>query len=167
MPKSSRRRNIRAVLIRAATPGDIPSIQWLEQQAENAAHWTDREYEALFASDAPARIALVAYDEVGSGGVPIHGFLIAQCALGDWEIENVVVAPARRRSGVGTNLIQQLLLRARKQGATSVLLEVRESNGAARRLYENSGFSEHGQRKNYYKEPSEDAILLKIFIAAS
>jgi ribosomal-protein-alanine N-acetyltransferase len=155
------------VLIRAATPGDIPSIRWLEQQAENAAHWTDREYEALFAPDAPARIALVAYDEVGSGVVPIHGFLIAQCALGDWEIENVVVATARRRHGVGTNLIQQLLLQARKHGATSVLLEVRESNRAARRLYENSGFSEHGRRKNYYKEPSEDAVLLKIFIAVS
>lgn len=155
------------MLIRAATPGDIPSIRALEQQDENAAHWTDREYEALFAPDAPARIALVAYGEVGSGVVPIHGFIIAHCALGDWEIENVVVAPARRRRGVATNLIQQLLLRARNQGATSVLLEVRESNLAARRLYEKLGFSEQGRRKNYYKQPPEDAHVLKIFVAVS
>ena len=155
------------MFIRAATPGDIPSIRALEQQAENAAHWAEREYEALFAPDAPARIALVAYGEVGSGVVPIHGFLIAQCALGDWEIENVVVAPAQRRRDVGTNLIQQLLLRARKQGATSMLLEVRESNVAARRLYEKLGFSVRGRRKNYYKQPSEDALVLQIFVAIS
>ena len=167
MLRSSRRVHIKAVLIRAATPGDIPSIRSLEQQAENAAHWTDREYEALFAPDAPARIALVACDEVGSGVVPIHGFLVAQCVLDDWEIENVVVAPARRRHGVGTKLIQQLLLRARNQGATSVLLDVRESNLAARRLYEKLGFNTQGSRKNYYKEPLENALVLKVFVAIS
>jgi [ribosomal protein S18]-alanine N-acetyltransferase len=162
-----RRRNSRAVLIRPANDDDVPSIRALELQAENAAHWAEREYEALFAPDAPARIALVAYDEAGSGVVPIHGFLIAQCALGGWEIENVVVTPARRRCGIGTSLIQQLLLRARKQGATSVLLEVRESNRAARRLYEKIGFSEQGRRRDYYKEPLEDALVLRIFVAAS
>jgi [ribosomal protein S18]-alanine N-acetyltransferase len=155
------------VLIRPANDDDVPSIRALELQAENAAHWAEREYEALFAPDAPARIALVAYDEAGSGVVPIHGFLIAQCALGGWEIENVVVTPARRRCGIGTSLIQQLLLRARKQGATSVLLEVRESNRAARRLYEKIGFSEQGRRRDYYKEPLEDALVLRIFVAAS
>ena len=139
----------------------------LEQQTESAAHWSEREYDALFAPDSPARIALLAADDVRSDVVRIHGFVIARCALSDWEIENVVVALAERRRGVGTKLIQQLLLRARNQGATSVLLEVRESNLVARRLYEKLGFSEQGSRKTYYKEPTEDALVLQIFIAVS
>ena len=167
MPNSSQRRNIKAVLIRPATPDDLTSIRALEQQAESAAHWSEREYGALFAPDAPARIALVAQDEAGSGVAPIHGFVIARCTLDDWEIENVVVARAQRQLGVGTNLIQHLLSRAREEGATSVLLEVRESNLAARRLYGNVGFSEQGRRKKYYSEPTEDAIVLQIFIAVS
>lgn len=161
MPRSSRRRNAKALLIRPATPDNVPSIRALEQQAEGAAHWAEREYDALFAPEAPSRIALVALDEDGSGAGPIHGFVIAQCALDDWEIENVVVSHSQRRLGIGTTLIQQLLVRARNQGATSVLLEVRESNLAARRLYERLGFSEEGRRKRYYKEPTEDALMLK------
>jgi len=47
-----------------------------------------------------------------------------------------------------------------------VLLEVRESNLAARKLYEKLGFSEEGRRSNYYHEPREDAMLLRTSIAA-
>jgi len=75
------------------------------------------------------------------------------------------VAPEQRRSGIGTRLIQEVLLRAEAGGATSVLLEVRESNFAARRLYEKLGFSEKGRRNDYYRDPQEDALLLQIFLA--
>jgi [ribosomal protein S18]-alanine N-acetyltransferase len=54
---------------------------------------------------------------------------------------------------------------ARESGITSVLLEVRPSNTAARRLYEKMGFSEAGRRPAYYREPQEDALLLKISIS--
>jgi len=147
------------VLIRRATPDDALSIRGLEQQAESAAHWAEREYGALFAPDAPARIALVAVDETHIGQA--RGFAIARCALDAWEIENVVVAREFRRLGVGTKLIQELIRRAHAAGATSVLLEVRESNLAARKLYEKLGFSEQGRRSNYYHEPREDALLLR------
>ena len=151
------------MLIRAANPGDVPSIRALERQAETAAHWAEREYDALFAPDAPARIALVAAEE--SDTTLLHGFVIARCALDDWEIENIVVAREDRRISIGTKLIRELLRRAHVGGATSVLLEVRESNLAARRLYEKLGFSEQGRRSNYYREPAEDALLLRISIA--
>ncbi len=67
-----RRRNIfiaeeeDVVLIRPATPDDVPAIRALEQQAETAAHWAEREYDALFAAGAPPRIALVAIAEAES-----------------------------------------------------------------------------------------------------
>jgi [ribosomal protein S18]-alanine N-acetyltransferase len=148
------------VLIRAATPDDLPAIRALERQVNTAAHWAEREYDALFAADAPARIALVAVDEISP--TQLHGFVIARCAPDDWEIENVAVARERQRLGIATKLIRQAVLRAHTSGATSVLLEVRESNLAARRLYEKLGFSERGRRSNYYRDPQEDALLLQI-----
>lgn len=150
------------MLIRPAIPEDLPSIRALERQADTAAHWAEREYDALFAPDAPARIALVAVNQ--SVAAHIDGFVIARCAADDWEIENVVVAREQQRFGIGTKLIQDVLLRAQASGATSVLLEVRESNLAARRLYERLGFSEKGRRNNYYRDPQEDALLLQIFL---
>jgi ribosomal-protein-alanine N-acetyltransferase len=145
------------VLIRRATPADVPSMRALEQQAETAAHWAEREYDALFAAEAPRRIALVATSEADSA---VLGFAIARCVTAEWEIENVVVVPEKRNRGLGIKIIRELLLQAQSAGATSVLLEVRESNMAARRLYEKLGFSQQGRRGNYYQEPEEDALLL-------
>src|SRR5271165_7434881 len=159
----SQRRSIEAVLIRPAIPGDLPSIRALERQADMAAHWAEREYDALFAADAPLRLALVAVNE--SDAAHIHGFVIARCTPDDWEIENVVVAREAQQLGVGTKLIRELLRRAHAAGVTSVLLEVRESNLAARQLYERLGFSSEGRRRNYYHEPGEDALLLRISVA--
>ncbi len=151
------------VLIRSATADDVPLMRTLEQQSEGAAHWAEREYDALFAPDAPPRIALVATNE--SGATQLYGFVIARCAIDDWEIENVVVAREHRRLDIGTKLMGELLTQAHVGGATSVLLEVRESNLAARRLYEKLGFSQQGLRADYYSEPTEDALLLQISIA--
>ncbi len=149
--------------IRHATPADVPCIRALEQQAETAAHWSAREYEALFASDAPQRVALVATAE--SDLHQPHGFLVARRALDEWEIENVVVAAGQRRQGIGSALVRSFLREAASLGAASALLEVRESNMAARQLYENAGFKQVGRRLGYYSNPPEDALLFKISIA--
>lgn len=138
-------------------------MQAIEQESTTAAHWTTREYDALFAPDAPRRIALIASDDANCNDV--RGFLIARCALDEWEIENVVVAGGQRRRGMATQLVRELLLRAQQAEAQAVLLEVRESNLAARQLYEKAGFMEGGRRKNYYCDPKEDAFLLRISVA--
>jgi ribosomal-protein-alanine N-acetyltransferase len=164
MRKSFPRRSINLVLIRQATPADLPAIRKLEQQAETAAHWAEREYEALFAADAPRRIALVATEEAGAGR--IHGFVIARCVVEEWEIENIVVAIDDRRGGVAGALIGELLQRAARGGAAWVGLEVRKSNTAARQLYEKFGFSEVGCRTGYYRNPLEDGLLLRISVTA-
>ena len=151
------------MLIRRASPDDLPLIRALEQQAETAAHWASREYDALFSPDAPRRVALVAADE--SSAPHLHGFVIARCGVGEWEIENVVVAKEQRQRGLGAALVGALLGLAREAAVTSVLLEVRQSNIAARKLYEKLGFSEIGRRPGYYREPPEDALILKISIS--
>jgi ribosomal-protein-alanine N-acetyltransferase len=151
------------VLIRKATPDDLPFIRALEQKSETAAHWAQREYDALFAPEAPARMALVAADENNSQN--IYGFVIVRCAADEWEIENVVVDGEHRRRGIGAALVGGLLDEARRACTAVVQLEVRESNAAARRLYQSLGFKEVGRRRGYYREPLEDALLLEISIS--
>ena len=145
------------MLIRSATPADISALRALERQAETAAHWAESGYDALFAPEAPHRIALVGEEAPGD----ICGFVIARCGTEEWEIENVVVAPQHRRCGIGDKLVEQILNAAHSAGAIAVLLEVRESNLAARQLYEQLGFAEVGRRSAYYREPVADALLLR------
>ena len=144
------------MLIRPATAADIPTIRVLEQSADTAAHWSARDYDALFAHEAPKRLALVG-EEQGA----ICAFIIAACGPDDWEIENVVVDPAHRHRGIASELIRQIVQRAQAVHATSVLLEVRDSNLAARQLYSQLGFTEIGRRPAYYGTPTEDARLLR------
>ncbi len=149
------------MFLRRATPADIPQMLKLAQQADTAAHWAEREYDALFAPDAPKRIALVAADDEDA-----HAFLIARCEFDEWEIENVVVAAGQRRRGIASQLIAELMRLAGQGRATSVLLEVRESNVAARALYQSLGFAQFARRPHYYQNPPEDALLLKILVSA-
>ena len=135
----------------------------LERQADLTAHWSAREYDALFDRNAPKRIALVAETETPPSN--LQGFLIARCDWEEWELENIVVAADQQRRGVGSALIRELLQRAESAGATSVLLEVRASNFAALRLYQKLGFREDGRRAGYYQHPTEDALLLRRKVA--
>ncbi len=143
--------------IRAAAPGDLPAMMALEQQAATAAHWSGEQYAALFSVADSGRVALVVSDDSG-----IQGFVIAHVVRDEWEIENIAVAGAVRRCGLGTRLLGELLDMARARRATAVFLEVRESNHAARALYEKWAFLESGRRRRYYQDPDEDAILYRI-----
>jgi ribosomal-protein-alanine acetyltransferase len=135
----------------------------LEQQADTAAHWSAAQYGALFAADSQARIAIVAAE--GCDDALTHGFLVARCLPDEWEIENVIVDAESRRRGVGATLVRELLAQARSADVLSVILEVRESNCPAVRLYESIGFRLEGRRRNYYQGPPEDALLYRIKIA--
>jgi [ribosomal protein S18]-alanine N-acetyltransferase len=145
------------LFIRAATTTDLPAMMVLEKRAATAAHWSAEQYGALFRASNPARFALVLQEEAG-----LQGFVIARVVGDDWEIENIAVAGPARRRGLGARLLGELLDLARTRGAGSVFLEVRESNHAARALYEKWAFLESGRRRRYYKDPAEDAILYRI-----
>jgi ribosomal-protein-alanine N-acetyltransferase len=147
------------VEIRHATLADFPRIRALEVQSAAAAHWSAGQYGALFADSAPQRTVLVVQND--HDDVQVIGFVIARCLPGEWEIENIVVAEPYKNRGIGTALVRQLLSEAEGAGATSVILEVRESNAPARRLYESNGFTTEGHRKAYYRDPVEDAILYR------
>jgi ribosomal-protein-alanine N-acetyltransferase len=135
--------------IRSAALNDVPAILAIEQQSPSAAHWTREEYNKLVGSG----VVLVA-EEAGE----LCGFVCAQAVAGEWEMENVVLAAEFLRRGIADELLRELIQRAESEAST-ILLEVRESNLPARRLYEKHGFREVGRRRAYYSEPAEDAIL--------
>jgi [ribosomal protein S18]-alanine N-acetyltransferase len=143
--------------IRPATAADIPAMMQLVNHSATAAHWSRGQYDRVFGEDAPRRLALVIEEEA-----TLHGFLVAHEIAQEWEIENIAIAGAARRRGLGTRLLGEFLKHARSQGGTSVFLEVRESNHAARQLYEKWSFAQNGRRSGYYAQPQEDAILYRL-----
>ena len=76
------------------------------------------------------------------------------------EIMNVAVRKEYRRKGVAGRLMKELLSRAEKRGAARFILEVREGNLPAIRLYESLGFLHAGRRRNFYSDPAEDALIM-------
>jgi ribosomal-protein-alanine acetyltransferase len=136
--------------IRRALLNDIPAIRALEQRSPSAAHWTSVQYEKLVCEG----VILVA-EEAGA----ICGFICAKTVAGEWEIENVAVAAEIRRRGIAGALLRTLIQQAKDESTQTLLLEVRESNTPARRLYEKHAFREVGHRRAYYTNPAEDAIL--------
>ena len=146
-------------LIRPAGPADLSALIALERQVPTAAHWSPTQYEAIFEPGAPSRLCLLADDG------ELKGFLVAQTASPEWELENMVVAPAARRAGLGTLLLRRLLERARQQRALAILLEVRASNSLARAFYESCGFALAGSRPDYYHHPQEDAVIYRCELA--
>jgi ribosomal-protein-alanine N-acetyltransferase len=134
----------------------------LGRQSATAGHWTDDQYRQALQSESTRRLLLV-IDEPSAPEAPtrVQAFLVAQHIPPEWELENIVVAPTARREGLGSRLLQHLLSIARESNSDSVFLEVRESNTAARTLYEQAGFAQTGRRKSYYTNPQEDAVLYR------
>ena len=90
----------------------------------------------------------------------ILGYCSMQTVLDEGDILNVAVTRDRQKEGIGYFLVDSMLMLAAARGIHIVHLEVRESNGPARRLYQRLGFKEDGFRKNYYTEPVENAVLM-------
>jgi len=93
------------------------------------------------------------------------GFLVANFAVDECELENIVVVASERRKGIARELMRALITTAHEHNATRIFLEVRESNIAARVLYRTCGFTVTGVRKSYYRNPDEDAVLYSFEIS--
>ena len=111
------------------------------------------------------RLMLVARDSYASSNREeqrVVAFIASRYTAGELHINNVAVRPEYRRRGIGKALMDAVLKAAASSGAHKALLEVRASNLYAQSLYLRCGFRYTGRRRNYYKEPVEDALLMAL-----
>lgn len=97
-----------------------------------------------------------AFDENGN----LVGYAGMWLSVDEGQITNVAVHPDYRRKGIAHSLVINLVQVCKRKGLASITLEVRESNINAISLYRKLGFLDVGLRKNYYKNPGENALLM-------
>lgn len=91
----------------------------------------------------------------------VLGYVGSQTVLGETDMMNIAIHPDFRKRGIGTALISCLIDTLSNHGSHSLMLEVRASNNPAISVYTKLGFFEVGRRKNYYRNPKEDALILR------
>jgi ribosomal-protein-alanine N-acetyltransferase len=148
------------VSIEGMTEHDLLEVCQIEQLSDLSA-WGWDAYHAELRSGQET-IMLVARVDSAFHGIGISGFIVARLIAGELHVNNVAVRPEFRRSRIGSRLLQATLTSARESGARVAHLEVRAGNEAAQALYGRCGFKFTGRRKNYYREPTEDALLLSL-----
>lgn len=157
--------------VRKAAPKDLLRLVQLLRATSTGAQWSEGQFVKIFESAQASRVMLVVETTAGSEGsrdscASVEGFLVAHLIGAECELENVVVNPTMQRRGLGKTLLEALLKRLQQVGCEAVFLEVRESNCAARGLYEKCGFREIGRRVKYYSQPQEDAVVYRFVEAA-
>jgi len=116
--------------------------------------WSERSIASEL--DNPLSLWLVA-EENGK----VLGYVGSQTVIDESDMMNIAVHPDCRRRGIANALITQLIEGLKKKGSRMLTLEVRTSNTSAISLYSGFGFAQVGLRKNYYRNPKEDALILR------
>lgn len=101
------------------------------------------------------------YWVVAQDGEQVVGYVGSQSSVDESDIMNIAVHPDWRRQGIAEKLIDHLVQELKKRGSHALMLEVRVSNDPAIALYKKIGFQQVGLRKNYYRNPREDALILR------
>jgi ribosomal-protein-alanine N-acetyltransferase len=152
-----------ALSIRPATRRDLPAMLTIERESFSDP-WSE---EALSTALDRMRV-LVAEVSAPESGTPARaserrlvGYVVALAAGPEADIANLAVAQVARRRGIARMLLERIIAELGGEGVQLIYLEVRESNRAARALYESDGFSAVGVRRRYYRRPAEDALILR------
>ena len=141
-------------MIRKMTEADVAAVAELEKQCFSMP-WSENSIRSEL--DNELSLWLVAEDQ----GV-VCGYVGSQTVLDESDVMNVAVSESARGKGIGEALMRQLMVELSAIHSEKLTLEVRASNLPARGLYAKLGFSEVGVRKNYYRDPREDALILSI-----
>ena len=145
--------------LRPAREGDLEAVSAIET-ASFSDPWSVNDFRQVMSS--PQSIFLVQEDEKDDR--ILNGYAIAMFVEDEAEVLNIAVAPGKRGFGSGHVLLHTMIYALSENGVKAVFLEVRESNTAARSLYERAGFVEISKRKKYYRNPVEDALILRLEI---
>lgn len=141
--------------LRPATEGDIGAIARIERSCF-ADPWSEESFRRILGGPS-AIFHVVGYPPE----FDVAGYVIAFTIGQDAELLNIAVHPEHRGKGLAGQMLDALLIELRARGVRTAFLEVRESNNAARGLYDSRGFTPIGRRRNYYRRPVEDALVMR------
>lgn len=137
--------------IRPARDGDLARLLELQAASPEAAQWGQEHYRSAIEGKVSLRCL------VAERGCRVEGMIVFRGPLaGESEILNLAVAAEQRRRGVGAALVHAV-----SEQPADLFLEVRRSNRGGIAFYRRCGFQEAGCRKDYYRDPPEDAIVMK------
>lgn len=141
------------LIIREMQLEDVPTVAVLEAECFSEP-WSEQAFQDALKQ--PEALMMVA---IGMGNNPM-GYCGIYLSADEGEITNVAVRPDHRKQGIADAILTEVLSEAWKRGAQTIYLEVRESNLPAQKLYEKHGFESCGIRKNFYRKPTEHAIVM-------
>ena len=145
--------------IEEMTAHDLLEVVEIEETSGLSRWGWDSYHDELGRSDSIMLVArLTTPDEDGK---IVCGFVAARLGADELHVNNIGVREGARRHGIGTALLGLAVTRGARMGARSVFLEVRAGNVAAQALYGAHGFEIAGRRRNYYRDPAEDALVMK------
>jgi ribosomal-protein-alanine N-acetyltransferase len=148
------------LFLEAASEQDLGTLLALER--EGYTHpWTLRHFRGAMAAAGALCVVLRSRSCLGDEGRGIVAYCVSQIVLDELHVHNLLVRRDSRSRGLGRRLLGIVLGLAGRRGARVALLEVRQSNWAALRLYRSVGFEAVGVRRDYYERPREDAVLLR------
>ena len=139
------------LVIRQGTLSDVQAIMALEQGSIEHP-WESKAIETLI-TDSNKTCLIAELDGT------IAAYVGAESVLDESNIGNIVTHKAFRGRGIATRLFDALLKELKEQGIAKVFLEVEHDNAPAIALYEKSGFTKYGHRRDYYG-PGKDAVLM-------
>ena len=145
--------------IEVASVEDLAEVQGMVEACGVGPSWPAEAWQTFVrpsSREGLGSLLLLARGEDGK----LWGWLAASRVLERTELEYVLVHGAHRRQGVAAMLVAGWFKWTRAQGVSELTLEVRGSNEEAVRLYRRLGFVEQGRRPSYYRQPSEDALLM-------
>ena len=145
--------------VRAATVADLAALTALEEECEGPDAWSEALLAAGLSGTVPT-VQYLAFD--GSEGVV--GYAVVSCVDDIAELQRIGVTALCRRAGVASQLLDEVFVLARREGAQRLLLEVREDNGAALAMYGARGFVEIDRRPRYYRDGGT-AIVMRLPVA--
>ena len=146
-----------SITLRVMQPEDLAAVCAIEQQVQYAP-WSEK----LFADGLQRHRCIVAINQQHQ----IVGFSIVQFIVDEAHLLNIAVEPNQQKQGIGKLLLDDVLANSQQQKATTIFLEVRDSNQRAIQLYQAAGFNEIGLRKNYYPsaQGKEHAVIMALMI---
>ena len=132
----------------------VASVAELEKTCFGTEAWSERSVASELTNQ--LSLWLVALEEDA-----VAGYVGSQTVMDETDMMNVAVHPDHRRKGIAEALVNALVEALKEKGSHCLTLEVRASNAPAIGLYEKLGFRQVGLRKNYYRNPKEDALILR------